>query len=64
MMKAENNLGILHYALENGIIDLSYVQEKVKMNKEKSTWQSAYFSDDKRNQEFAYPPVQRTNVDK
>ena len=53
MMKAENNLDILHYALENGIIDLSYVQEKVKMNKEKSTWQSAYFSDDKRNQEFA-----------
>ena len=53
MMKAENNLGILHYALENGIIDLSYVQEKVKMNKEKSTWQSEYFSDDKRNQEFA-----------
>ena len=31
MMKAENNLGILHYALENGIIDLSYVQEKVKI---------------------------------
>ncbi len=35
MMKAENNLDILHYALENGIIDLSYVQEKVKMNKRK-----------------------------
>mgnify|MGYP002123635568 CR=1 FL=1 len=32
-MKIECNLELLHYALENDIIDLAYVQEKVKMNK-------------------------------